>query len=354
MVLKDIVNNIERIYPRYLAEEWDNVGLQLGDFNKEVNSVLTALEITDEVVEEAVNKNIDLIVVHHPLIFKSINTLYTNNPQNNKIVNLIQNNIAVYAIHTNIDIAYGGINDWLSEVIGIEKTKILQTTKKFSLFNAKIQINLGELEVLLKVLPKVGIGVNKKKYSYLMSPKVQRYKGIKEEKEKDIVVIEVLIQENQIHDLRNTLKQLRLQKKIITSLDLYENKNKSISHGMGRIGYIKPKTLEDLAYSVSKKFKFDNIRFVGSREKIIKKVAIVGGSGSSYIATAKRKGCDVLITGDIGFHDAQEALSQNICLIDASHYIEIIFNDGMAEFLNIFDNLKVYASEVDTNPFEVI
>ncbi|MFV0289019.1 MAG: Nif3-like dinuclear metal center hexameric protein [Mycoplasmatales bacterium] len=354
MVLKDIITNIERIYPRYLAEDWDNVGLQIGSLNKEVKNVLTALEITEAVVEEAIQKQIDVIVVHHPIIFKPLTNLYYDEAQNKKIIKLIKHDIAVYAAHTNIDIARGGMNDWLGEIIGLDKGKILKTTKRYALFNAEIQVNLKDIEVILNILPKVGIGVNKKKYNYLMSPKVQRYKGIKQEKEKDIVVIEVLIQENQIYDLKNILHQLRIKQHILTTLDLYENKNKAIAYGIGRIGYIQPKTLEDLTYFIAQKFKIDNIRFVGSREKVIKKVAVVGGSGASYIKEAHKKGCDVLITGDIGFHAAQEALDLGISLIDATHYIEIVFNDGMAEFLKFFEELNVYASEIDTNPFENI
>ncbi len=355
MKLKQLIKNIEVFYPQTLAEPWDKVGLQLGDEQKDIKNVLTALEITDEVIDEAEEKKIDLIIAHHPLIFTPIENLTKQNKGSNKILRLIKNDIAVYIMHTNIDVAHNGLNDWLCEIMDIKKTSILKHTKKFAVYNAIVETDLQNVDSIIALLPKIGVGIQQRdNYSYLMSPKVKKFKNYKTEDEKDIVVIEFFIKEDQIRDLKYNLKLFYKNLNIKTVLTLNLDENKATSYGIGRVGFIKPQTLDDLGHKISNNFNIQNIRLVGSREKIINKVAIVGGSGRNYILDAYKKGCDVLITGDIGFHDAREAIDLGICLIDASHYLEIAFNDGMATFLDFNDKISVFASEVDSNPFEVL
>lgn len=356
MKLKTLMNKIESIYPLSLAEEWDNVGLQVGDPQKEVQKILTVLEVTDEVIKEAEEKGIDLIVAHHPLIFKEP-IMNLNYNKNKKLIELIKNDIALYVMHTNIDIAYGGMNDWLCELLKINKPEILKITKKEPISKMEIEVNPIYMETILELLNKLGISkTNNNDENFLMGPKIKRFKksGNKEVKEIDVVILSFAVTEEQIFLVKKALNQLKKENNIKTFIDIIPLKYAFHNYGIGRIGNIKTQTLEDYAKYISNKLDVEGVKFVGSREKLIKKVAICGGSGSSLIENAYYKKCDVLITGDVGFHDAQKALELGIAIIDVGHYMEIIFNDVMAEFLNMFNGIEAYPSEINTNPFEVL
>ena len=119
-LVKDIINFLEEKFLPSLAYEWDNVGLQVGDVDREVKNVMVALDATTPVVDEAIEKNVDLIITHHPFIFSGIKSIDLSSPQGKNIQKLIKNDIAIYTIHTNYDIAYGGMNDVLAERMGLQ------------------------------------------------------------------------------------------------------------------------------------------------------------------------------------------------------------------------------------------
>ncbi len=121
----DIIKLLEVTYPKTLAYEWDNVGLQVGSLNKKVKKVLITLDVTKEVVKEALSLKADLIISHHPLIFKPLNSLSSESPRGWMIDKLIKHDIALYSMHTNFDVADGGMNDILAELLEIENPKLL-------------------------------------------------------------------------------------------------------------------------------------------------------------------------------------------------------------------------------------
>lgn len=356
MNLKNLMDKIEKFYPISLAEDWDNCGLQIGDPHQEVKKILTALEITKDVIEEAIEKNVDLIISHHPLILDdNIKKLNFSTYRDENIRKLIKNDISLYVMHTNVDVASNGMNDWLAQELEIKDTNILSITNKNELYKINIEINGEYIDDLLGLLTRLGISKSKNNVqNLLMSPKIKRFqiKETSDFREVDVVLVEFNATEEEFFNLKYYLKKLKEDKKINTTFDIFPLKFLAINSGIGRFGNIKPQTLEDFAHKISSKFQVDDIKLVGSREKIVKKIAIVGGSGKKNIKDAFYKKCDALVTGDIGFHDAQYALSLGIALIDAGHYLEIIFNDAMADFLNMFNDIQVYPSEIDTNPFE--
>ncbi len=126
MKLNDIINNLEQFAPLNLAEDWDNVGLLVGDRNQEVKKVLLALDVTTEVVDEAINTGANLIVAHHPIIFKAIKNVVNGNAIGDKLIKLIKNDIAVYVMHTNFDSADGGTNDVVFDLLNLENREVLE------------------------------------------------------------------------------------------------------------------------------------------------------------------------------------------------------------------------------------
>ena len=119
LLVKGIVEFLEEKFPKNLAYDWDNVGLQIGDLNHEVNNVMVALDATTLVIDEAIEKNIDLIITHHPFIFSSLKSIDFTTPRGKNIQKLIKNDIALYTMHTNYDVASGGMNDALAEAMGL-------------------------------------------------------------------------------------------------------------------------------------------------------------------------------------------------------------------------------------------
>jgi dinuclear metal center YbgI/SA1388 family protein len=133
----DIANFIEGIAPLELAEDWDNVGLLIGSAKKDIRKIILCLDVTSEVVDESIRCNADMILSHHPLIFEALKKLNEDDPKGQVISKLIRHDICVYSAHTNLDAAYGGVNDRLAQVLGLEKVRNLKNTRYEKLFEIK-------------------------------------------------------------------------------------------------------------------------------------------------------------------------------------------------------------------------
>ncbi|WOO87488.1 Nif3-like dinuclear metal center hexameric protein [Mollicutes bacterium LVI A0039] len=357
MKLSKIIKNFELFYPLHLAEDWDNVGLQIGDPNKDVKTILTVLEITEDVIDEAIEKNVDLIICHHPIIFKTIKNMAYNNSHTNKIVTLIKNDIAVYAGHTNVDIARNGMNDWLAEVIGIERVRPLAIEKFEEFLHISIELDKSQMNEVIDLLDEIGSGDRGDVLQKVTVTPTTSFKEFEKDRKvhDNMCIINAFILESEIPVLNKLMKNYNIKHKNSTIFYVSNRtSNMRKQYGIGRLGFIKPRTLESLATDIKGKFDIDGVKIVGSRETIISKVAIVGGSGSVYIDKAIAAKADVLITGDTGYHQAQHALENNICLIDAGHHLEIVFNDIMRDFVSLICDETVLASEIDSNPYEVV
>lgn len=244
MRCKEIIARIEKRFPPVYAQEWDNVGLLVGHYNQEVRSVLFALDATDEVIEEAVSKGVQMLITHHPMIFKGIGQINDRNFVGKKILRLAENKIACYAMHTNFDVM--GMAQALADLL-----------------------QLTEQEVLVEVQP--------------------------------------------------------------AAVDGKKDHNSDTVQGIGRIGYFeKEMTLRECARFVKEQLQLPFLTVSGNPDSIVHHAAVSSGSGKSVIADALKKGADVLITGDIGHHEALDAKEQHLCIIDAGHYgTEKLFADYM-------------------------
>lgn len=128
--VRDIIREMEALAPTFLKEDFDNVGLMVGDKNKDVKKVLVALDCTLKVIEEAKHKNVDLIITHHPLIFRKPSSITTDTLQGRKIIELIKSDISLYSSHTNLDSAEKGLNSTIVSILGFEKSDILESNKR--------------------------------------------------------------------------------------------------------------------------------------------------------------------------------------------------------------------------------
>ena len=158
MKLRNLIDKIESKYPTNLAYDWDNVGLLVGDAEEEIDKVLVCLEANEAIVEEAINNNVNLIVTHHPFIFGKMRKITTSDFKGKLIHKLIKNNIAVYSMHTNFDIAFDGLNDYFMEVMGFEDSKILDVTNTETLYKIVVYVPKTHEDKVREALGKSGAG----------------------------------------------------------------------------------------------------------------------------------------------------------------------------------------------------
>lgn len=251
-----LIEAFENLAPLSMAEPWDNSGLLLGSSQKEIKSVYIALDATDQVVNEAVNKKVDLLLTHHPLLFKPLKSITNHDFIGRRIMKLIKEDITYYAMHTNFDVAI--MADLAAQYLNLNNQEILEKTDE--------------------------------------------------------------------------------------------------THGIGKIGLLPYEmTLQELCNYIKDNFNIETVKVFGDSNNKLRKIAIMPGSGKSYIQNSIQAQVDVMITGDIDHHEGIDAVASGLIIIDAGHYgIEHIFVRYMQEFINNrFHDVIVYIEE-SYDPFKMM
>jgi len=364
-----IIQLFEQFSPKGYAMEGDQIGLQLGTLNKPIENVMVTLDVTEEVVDEAINKNVQLIIAHHPLIFRPLQTIQTEQTSGRMIEKLLKNNITVYAAHTNLDVAIGGVNDMLAEALGLIHTELLVPTIEVQLKKLVVFVPNKNADEIRKVLGEAGAGhignYSHCSYSidgigrFLPGEGTNPYIGSQGTVEQvDETRIETIIPET-------------IEKKVIKAMlqahpyeepayDIYPLQNKGEELGLGRVGYLKEEMLlKDFALHVKHSLKSKGVRITGDLQQKVRKVAVLGGDGNKYYHYAIRKGADVYVTGDLYYHTAHDCLMNGLNVVDPGHYAESIMKEKTVHLLKeMFEKEKydvhVFSSEIDTDPFQFI
>ena len=366
-----VIQLMEQLAPKHYAMENDKIGLQLGTLNKPITKVLVALDVTDEVVEEAIEGGANLIIAHHAIIFRPLAKLDTSTQAGKLYEKLIKNDIAVYISHTNLDVADGGINDWLADQIGIDENgrQSLEEVHTDKLYKLVVFVPESHYKNVLEAIWRTGAGEigNYSCCSFNIHGQgtfrpgegTEPFIGKKGELE---LVNEVRIE---------TIVPYSIHRKTISAMlkshpyeevayDLYPIDLKGRSFGLGRAGKLKnPSTLGELAQKLKGAFGVPVLRVVGPLDKPIRKAAVLGGSGAKYVRHAMFAGADVLVTGDIDYHTAHDALAAGMTIIDAGHNIEKVMKAKVADWLNerLQENKSetmVIPSKLDTEPFRFV
>lgn len=365
MKLKSLIKKIESKYPLDLAYDWDNVGLLVGDFNMDIKRVLVVLEANEKVIDEAIDNNIDLIITHHPFIFKKINKINTGDFKGKLIHKLIKNDIALYSMHTNFDIAFDGLNDYFMEVMEFKNSKILDATVSEELYKLAVYVPNTHVEIVKEALAKGRAGKigNYSNCSFSIEG-IGNFKPLEGSEpfigNQGIIEsvpetkIETIVSKKYLGGAINYMLNAHPYEEV--AYDLYKLENKGETFGIGRISKLEESiTLEELCNKIKYKLNITQLRVVGNTESTINKVAVVTGSGADMIKKAQRQGADVLITGDVKYHDAQDALDIGMNIIDCGHFdTEDIFKEIMSRFLKEIDEIEAISSKINLNPFTVL
>ncbi len=371
VLCREIIKELETFAPKQLAEDWDNVGLTVGDKNKAVNKILVALDVIPDVIQEAIDMGADMIVTHHPMIlFQKIKNIQADDMLGKKIYALIQNGISAYCAHTNLDIAFGGTNDTLAALAGLENIEILEQTNAESLKKIVVYIPKGHENAVREAMCNAGAGFIGK-YSdctfstegtgtFLPREGTKPFLGEQGTLERvEEVRLETIAPQNKVSAVIEAMKKAHPYEE--PAYDIYAVEQCGKRYGIGRIGTLKqPMSFEEYSLFLKDKLQLDAIRIVGKKDKKIKTVALCTGSGVEFMEQAKKMGADAYLTGDMKFHEAQRALELELCVADVTHYAsEVLVVPILKQFLEQKSlqndwNIEVVESSVNGQVFHHI
>lgn len=365
MKASKIASQIEKTAPTNLAESWDNVGFQIGSKRQDIKKVLTTLDINPEVVKEAIEKEADMIVSHHPYFFRKVGFIDYDDTRGQMTKDLIKNDIVVYSAHTNLDKAENGLNHFMAEKLGLKNTKPLSPDdKNHQLYKLAVYGPEEIRENVLNVLEENHCGSTSDKYDTCTFTSAGEstfrplegsnpYLGETDQLERvNEIKIETILEKNQIDKVLREIDKVHPYEEVAYDLFPVELRNIPKKDGLGRIGNLSQKMkAEDFIDFLKEKFDVDTLREAGPRPDTVKKVALCTGAGAEFIRTAKNKGADVYITGDLKYHDAQNAHEMKMWTLDAGHFgTEKEAPVLLAQILKDLDNeIEIITSDVGSD-----
>ncbi|MEK5038868.1 Nif3-like dinuclear metal center hexameric protein [Sporosarcina sp. FSL K6-3457] len=365
----EIINLFEQWSPKRFAMDGDPVGLHIGQLNRPVEKVLITLDVNEEVIDEAIHSGANLIIAHHPPLFRPLKSLLTDTPQGRMIEKCVKNDIAVYAAHTNLDVAPGGVNDMLATKLGLRDTAVVEPTFSEPLYKLVVFSPVTHADAIRQALVQAGAGaIGDYTGCSFSSTGTGRFTPV----EGAEPYVGEIGRGEEVHEekievvLPGTIRNKVLKGMLMAhpyeepAYDFFVLDQRTNEYGLGRIGKLEEKmTLVQFAEHVKQVFGVPALRFVGNPDKEIRKVAVLGGDGNKYIGAAKRAGADVLVTGDLYYHVAHDAEAMGLAVIDPGHNIEKVMIEGVADYmrdacLEACYDVKFIQSAVITEPFHFI
>lgn len=363
----EFISVLDQIAPVHLAESWDNVGLQIGSRRWPVKKIWTALDPLVEVVYQACENDVDLLVTHHPLFFKSVNRIDCETPLGRIVQKALSNQLAIYSAHTNLDSATGGVNDVLGARIGLRNLQVLAQPVKNSLsklvvfapsthvkniMDALFAMDIGEIgNYSCCTFRCEGVGTFLGKAG--SSPAVGETGVLNDVQEHRI---EVLVENKVIDMVVDTLKKAHPYESM--AYDIYPLAGVDQPAGLGRVGKLPTSiTLGNFAETLKTALGIGAVRVVGDLNEKVKKVAVCSGSGASLLSAAIGSGATVYVSGDLGYHTARDAQQNGIALIDIGHFgSERLIVDVLASSISDMSKARgldvtVESAPIETDPF---
>ncbi len=369
VTVNDIIAIMENIAPSSLAESWDSVGLQVGDGCWNVDRIRIALDPLPEVMEQACHDNINLLVTHHPLLFRPLKSLNVSTPVGKIIQMALENKTAVFSAHTNLDSAKGGINDFLSEKLGLQNTRVLQESKKDDTCKLVIFVPKQHQREVLTSLFASGAGqignYDCCSFRGTGTGTFRPRKGAKpflgkihELNEVDETRIETIVTQK---DLPKILEDVIKSHPYETpAYDVYPLITPEFA-GFGRVGDLDtPMALIDFARYVKKALNLPSLKMAGDSELRVEKVAVCSGSGSGLMKSFLASKAQCYVSGDLHYHDARDAQAYKRGLLDIGHFAsEHIMVQMLVQRLRVAMEEKKLGVSVDAcglekDPFRII
>ena len=345
MNIKQIIQYLETIAPPIYQESYDNAGLIVGNPKTEVSGALCCLDATEAVIEEAIDKNCNLVVAHHPIVFKGLKRLNGKNYVERVVIKAIQHDIAIYAIHTNLDnMLYQGVNSQFAAQLALQNTRILSPQKNLKKLAAYLPFSISEdfkneiSELLASYNP-----FSQQHYSSIGV-------GISDGVEQGIIKLECLFPIALQNNIEKAIANYQQKKAFAYELSIVENKNWQI--GAGMIGQLrKPMKEQVFLQFLKEKMNLNCLRHTALLGRKIETVAICGGAGGFLLKTAIGQAADIFITADYKYHEFFDA-DGRIIIADIGHFESEQFTIQLLHQVlsEKFSNFAIYCVETNTNP----
>jgi dinuclear metal center YbgI/SA1388 family protein len=371
MKIKEILPILEEMAPLAYAEDFDNVGLLVGDESKVLSGILVCHDALESVVEEAIEKNCNLVVCFHPILFAGLKKITGKNYVERAIIKAIKNDIAIYAVHTALDNHKDGVNKIFCDTLGLKNTKILVPKQHFiqKLVTYTVPENAAAVRVAMLEAGAGTIGnyencsFNSEGFSTYQgnensNPTVGNKGELTSTKE---IKIEVVFEKHLQHKILKALFSNHVYEEV--AYEVYDLQNKHQNVGLGMVGdFETPMNDKDFLLFVKEKLQCGGIRHSQFLGKPIKKVAVLGGAGSFAIKNAIQAGADAFLTADLKYHQFYEAENQ-LLIADIGHfeseryiknYIVAFLTKKIANFAPDLSKDRIILSEVNTNPVKYL
>ncbi len=360
MKLGILIRHLEAYAPLSYQEDYDNSGLLTGDPEQEITAVMVALDCLESVLDEAIRLNCNVVLTHHPIVFKGLKKLTGKNYVERVMLKAIKNNIALYAIHTNLDNMHNGVNGVICDRLGLQRAKILNpkggVLKKLVTFCPS-----AYAEKVREALFSAGAGhIGNYSEASFYAPGTGTFKANEDaspfvgqhgiQHREDELKIETIYLEHQERSIILALLENHPYEEV--AYDLYPLENKLNNVGSGMIGWLEEEMdASAFLYFVKEKMNVTVIRHTAPTGKKIKKVAVCGGSGSFLLQNAIAAGADTLITADFKYHEFFDA-DGKLMIADIGHYESEQFTSVLLkEIINkTFPDILVQVIQQTTNP----
>jgi dinuclear metal center YbgI/SA1388 family protein len=362
--IKDVTRYLEEWAPLGYQESYDNAGLLTGDSSSEVKGVLVTLDCTEEVVEEAIASDCNLIVAHHPILFKGIKKLTGGNYVERTLLKAIKHDVAIYAIHTNLDNVHSGVNKKICEKIGLHHVKVL-APKNDTLNKLVTFIPKENAEAVTAALYAAGAGQigDYKNCSFQLQgvgtflPTENSNPHLGERNQQtyvDEMRVELIFPGYRKKQILDTLRKNHPYEEVAYYISPLSNENQEVGSGM--LGDLES-PVEPMEFLKSLKGKMDlsTIRYTSLLPRKVQKIALCGGAGSFLLPKAIQAGADFFITADVKYHEFFDA-DKKLIIADIGHYESEVFTKEllMDVLMKKFHTFAIIFSKTRTNPISYI
>ena len=368
--VRDVARAMAEIAPAHLAESWDNVGLQVGDGRWIVRRVRVALDPLPEVVEQACDDGVDMLVTHHPLIFRPLKSLDFSTPAGRIVRMALEHRLAVFSAHTNLDSARGGINDYLCGVLGLKNTRPLAPAQEQARCKVVVFVPTKHQARVLDTLCSSGAGRIgaydccsfrcEGRGAFRPGPDADPYLGERgEATEMDEVRIEAVVAQRDVERILKALNSVHPYE--TPACDVYRLEPAGSDVGLGRVGELEtPEPLESFASRAKSALGLSSVAIVGEASMAVETAAVCSGSGSGLMKEFFASGADVYISGDLHYHDARDAETRKKGLMDIGHFgSERVVADFLVDSLGAAMekmglDVVVDACRMERDPFRIV
>ena len=365
MTIKEVTQYLEKKFPLYLQEDFDNCGVQCGDVRQEITGAMICFEMSEQVIDEAIAEGCNLVISHHPLMLKrGINKIVPTDRVGGMICKALAHNMVLYSMHTNIDSGEGGGNDAFAEKLGLKNVKVLEPHK--GLYRKLVVfVPADHAEKLKSALFAVGCGEQGRYDACAYTTEGQGQFRPMDGANPFIGVGHKL--EHVAEERIEMIYPTGLQRAVVQAVydnhpyeepafDLLPLENESRTIGLGRIGDLpNAMTADDFLDYLKDKLGLTHCRYAGDKTKTIRKVAVCGGGGAGFIDLAIASGADAYVSGDFKYHDFFKSHSGTL-LVDIGHYegecfIKNIIFDLLNEKFTTFATLISKMEKVEVKYF---